>query len=229
MKHSVVMPTLTKTREHEEVVVKCVESVNKHSSDFEFIIVNDGSTRKLGQVQRKCDTYVRHKKAQGIAPSWNDGINIARGEYICVINDDIEAQPGWLEKMSAMHEKDPKVGVSSLAVEKMPRGTGIEETHQWFPGSVFMINRNTLKYVGLFDEQFTPYLYEDVDYWTRILKSGGKMMRDFSIEIPHREGDVIQKLQYNKYSEENKRKYIIKHGFDPISIFYGGDELPWLQ
>ena len=78
----------------EEYLPECVESVLKQSnSDWELILVDDGSTDESGSI---CDEYARldsrikviHKKNGGQFRARLDGIAIASGEYCTGLDSD---------------------------------------------------------------------------------------------------------------------------------------------
>lgn len=78
----------------EKYIEKCIQSIlNQTFSDFELILVNDGSTDSCGEI---CDKYkklddriiVIHKVNGGLSSARNAGIDIARGEYIGFIDSD---------------------------------------------------------------------------------------------------------------------------------------------
>jgi GT2 family glycosyltransferase len=223
------MPCLFRKDNHKHTVQKCIESVKSNSKDYELIICDDGSPLPTDWMRIEADKFVRHKEPMGIAVGWNDGLRISRGKYKAVINDDIVAVKGWLEAMVEAFEKVEGALVTAPSVEKMPNGKGIEECRTWFPGSCFMFTEETIKKVGYFDEQFVPFNYEDVDYWTRVYKAGGKLARNYNVTVGHKEGQVIHEIPNNgTVDAENKEKYIKKWGFDPIPILYHGHHnFPW--
>ncbi len=85
---SVIIPLYN----HEKFVGEAIESVLAQSfSDFELIIINDGSTDgSEGVVKGIRDdriTYFAHAN-QGAAQTINRGIQLARGEYLSILNSD---------------------------------------------------------------------------------------------------------------------------------------------
>ena len=73
----------------------CLESVLRQSfTDYEIILVDDGSTDSSGQV---CDDYaarysdriwVHHKQNQGQISARIDGLKLANGDYVCFLDSD---------------------------------------------------------------------------------------------------------------------------------------------
>lgn len=78
----------------EEYLRECIESVlNQTFSDFEVILVDDGSTDSSGDI---CDEYVEkddrvvviHKKNEGPSKTRNVGLENANGKYIYFLDSD---------------------------------------------------------------------------------------------------------------------------------------------
>ena len=218
--HSIIIPTLTKTDTHFMVLMEAIGSIQDNSHDYELIIVDDGSPIDIGDVRFECDFYLRHKTNKGIAVSWNDGIRLAHGKYITIVNDDITVEKGWLDKLRVALEDDDDNWVAAPGVRGKENGTGIVQDFQWFPGYCFMVEKAFFDTYGLFDERFSPYNFEDTDMWTRVLKEGKKLVRNYSTTITHREGHVLHTLDYDIINKQNHEKFIEKWGFDPIPVFY---------
>lgn len=87
-KVSVVMPAYN----HEKFVGVAIESVlNQTYTDFEFIIINDGSTDGTDSVIKAYDdTRIKYfnQDNQGAHNAINKGVSFAKGEYISIINSD---------------------------------------------------------------------------------------------------------------------------------------------
>ena len=82
----------------EKYLDRCVRSImNQSFSDFELLLVDDGSPDACPQ---KCDEWglkdrrikVIHKKNSGLSSARNAGIAMASGKYICFVDSD-----DWLE------------------------------------------------------------------------------------------------------------------------------------
>lgn len=86
----------------EKYIDECIESILAQSfPDFELILVDDGSDDKCGEI---CDYYaekddrivVIHKENEGLSCARNSGIEIARGEYIALIDGDDSVNKDFL-------------------------------------------------------------------------------------------------------------------------------------
>ena len=78
----------------EKYLPQCIDSILAQTyTDFELIIVDDGSTDRSGQI---CDeykdkdsrVYVVHQENRGVSAARNAGIDMAKGEYIAFVDSD---------------------------------------------------------------------------------------------------------------------------------------------
>lgn len=78
----------------EELLPRCLESLeNQTMEGIQFILVDDGSTDKSGEI---CDAWkperhtvkVIHKENGGVVAGWMDGVNAADGEYVGFVDSD---------------------------------------------------------------------------------------------------------------------------------------------
>ena len=101
--------------EKESYLKESIESIlNQTFSDFEFIIINDGSTEKkcldiLDEYEKNNDRIklIRNEKNLGLTKSLNKGIVLAQGKYIARIDSDDIADIHRLEKQLDFMEKNP--------------------------------------------------------------------------------------------------------------------------
>jgi glycosyltransferase involved in cell wall biosynthesis len=90
----------------EKLLVRCFDSVlNQTFSDFEFILVNDCSTDRSGEICRnyqKNDArikYIVHEHNQGIFGARNTGLKHSAGQYITWIDSDDWVDNDWLDTL----------------------------------------------------------------------------------------------------------------------------------
>ncbi|HKA55546.1 MAG TPA: glycosyltransferase family 2 protein [Candidatus Binatia bacterium] len=112
MKASVVILSWNST----EVLGPCLASLPQGftSQDYEVIIIDNGS-RGLTPAALRCAfpwvQLVVNRKNRGVAPARNQGMRLARGEYIILLDDDTLIRPGVFAQLLAYMDAHPDVGV----------------------------------------------------------------------------------------------------------------------
>jgi glycosyltransferase involved in cell wall biosynthesis len=111
---SVVMPAYNS----EKTIGRAIESIlNQTYTNFEFIIVDDGSTDRTLEIIKcyakrdKRIIVLNNEKNMKIVYSLNKGIEKARGEYIARMDSDDFSFPNRFEKQIKFLGKNPDVGV----------------------------------------------------------------------------------------------------------------------
>lgn len=104
---------------HQEYVGEAIESVlNQSFRDFEFVIVNDGSTDRTEEVIWKySDPRIIYRLQQNSDAfnAINSGIALAGGEYLAIINSDDVYHPERLDKLlTVMKQKEAVLGFTGL-------------------------------------------------------------------------------------------------------------------
>src|SRR5690606_28963310 len=87
----------------EKFLAATMESVLKQTfTDFEFLIVDDGSTDRSEEIIRQSGDgrirLIRHQKNQGIYATNMEGIHEATGEFIALMDHDDICLPDRLAK-----------------------------------------------------------------------------------------------------------------------------------
>jgi glycosyltransferase involved in cell wall biosynthesis len=97
-KVSVIMPTYRGAKFIEEAISSILDQTYR---DFELIIIHQPSEDGTLEIIEKLDDErikVRTRQVPGHAPAHNMGFDLARGEYIAVMDDDDIAIPSRLEQ-----------------------------------------------------------------------------------------------------------------------------------
>lgn len=181
----------------------CLNSLRaQRFRDFRVYVVDNGSTD--GSVDLLRDHYpevqvIAHPENLGFAGGMNSGMSAARGELIAALNNDVEADPGWLGAIAAAMDAHPEAGsgasrlmdfksrdvVDSLGDGFLPVGlsfkawsgahypaNGLPLRHVQSPCAAASVYRRAmLDRIGLFDEDFFAYM-EDVDLGLRAQAAG---------------------------------------------------------
>lgn len=184
---SVILPVFNT----EKYVSEAVQSIlNQSFRNFEFIIINDGSTdgtykvlQQLGKLDKRINLITRENR--GIAATMNEGIRIASGKWIAIMNaDDIalsnrfELQLQWLEQTGAdiCGSWVRFIGASDARILKHPQSDEAIKVGLLF-GCVFaqptVMMRSALVKELLYDTSWK--VAEDYDLWERATHMGWKM------------------------------------------------------
>lgn len=102
----------------EKYLDECVASVLRLKTEFELILVDDGSTDRSGQM---CDAWAQrdpriravHQKNGGLSAARNTGIRHSQGDYILFLDSDDYLDPGETDRLmaSAAESNDVLMGL----------------------------------------------------------------------------------------------------------------------
>jgi len=109
---SVVIPLYNKSHIIDRTIVSVLTQT---ITDFELIIVNDGSTDNSLNIIQKYLTDPRIKIVnqvnQGVSVARNNGVSVATFDYIAFLDGDDEWLPGYLAKVKEAIELYPNAGM----------------------------------------------------------------------------------------------------------------------
>lgn len=122
MDRSPTVSVIMLTYDREALVGRAIESILRQTyRDFEFIIVDNGSTDHSGQIADAYaakDARIRaiHRERGNIGSGRNTGLDAARGEYVAFIDDDDWAEPDFLEFLLGLIERhDADIAICGAA------------------------------------------------------------------------------------------------------------------
>lgn len=103
MKLSIVVPVYNKSK----FTANCLQNLYEVCSNIkhEILIMDDGSTDDTKEVVQQFFgampniRYFKFENNVGVTKARNKGVEYAKGEYICVINNDVVFKPGHFEKL----------------------------------------------------------------------------------------------------------------------------------
>ena len=105
---SIIVPVFNRPNEVEELL----ESISKQSlSDYEVIIVEDGSTIKCEEVVQRYQNILNvkyfYKENSGPGDTRNYGSGKSSGKYLIILDSDCILPPDYLKNVSAELQKNP--------------------------------------------------------------------------------------------------------------------------
>ncbi len=152
---SVIIPVYNTQR----YVARVIESVLAQTfEDFELILVDDGSTDASGEI---CDQYaakysekvrVVHNENLGVSSARNCGIDLAKGDWISLIDSDDYILPQYLKNLYNNSEKYNSDFVMTGIVRRFEEEPFDDVVRQW-PECV--VSRNEIE--KLFEQEILQY------------------------------------------------------------------------
>ena len=188
---SVVIPLYNK----ENSILATIQSVvNQTYTDFELLIVDDGSTDNGASIAASYpDTRIRviQKENGGVCSARNRGIQEAKGEYIALLDADDQWDMKYLEEQMRMVADYPNAAMWGINFAELSDGklirklaTGLPDGYRGYVENYFqmqgrvsdlfcsssvLIRKVIFDKVGMFDERIK--YAEDSDMWFRIISN----------------------------------------------------------
>lgn len=185
---SVIIPLYNK----EGFIKKTLDCVlNQTFTDFEIIVVNDGSTDKSAERLNELEDdriKVFHQKNQGVSVARNNAMKVSGGEYFCFLDADDEWTESYLENLHRTILKFPdakmycsryrtKIGENKFSDCELIDIPGDYEGYvkDFFRSSIVnrialtsavAVSKDIFHKIGGFDVGISSG--QDLDYWIRI-------------------------------------------------------------
>lgn len=214
--------------------------LNQTIKNFEFIIVNDGSTDGTADILRNIalkDNRIKvitNKKNIGLIPSLNKALDIAQGSYIARMDDDDISLPERFEHQISFMGKHPDITVTgttskanSLTLFKshIPEISISKNAQQCHLESYYMvpilhpsamirhdfIKKHKIRY----NNKYTSA--EDTDFWHQIALAGGKIVQLHPPLVVRRKSQ--KKKGYHKTQLESYASYL-NHSLSKVKQGY---------
>jgi len=181
---------------------KCLDSIFRYTSDFELVVIDNGSKKEtidyLNELRRYRNVSILFNKTNMGSPyGWNQGIKLAKYDYIMIIDNDTIVSPDWLVYLQNCFRDRYDCGVSSPTTsycggrrcDKDIKARRFEMTQQDINlyaktlkeeyidchtfGFAFLTHRKVINKIGVFDyRRYGIGEFEEVDFNWRARHSG---------------------------------------------------------
>jgi GT2 family glycosyltransferase len=230
-----------------EMTKACLHSLETLSDypALEIIVVDnassDGSPEYLRDWVDKLPgrRLILNEDNKGFAAGNNQGLAVATGDYLVLLNNDTYVTPGWVRTMTSHLRRDPSIGLLGPVTNNIGNEARINihysdmaEMHetasryarqhigQTFPmrtAAFFcvIIPRGVYERVGPLDEAFGRGFFEDDDYCRRVEQLGLRVVCAEDVFIHHHLSASFNKLKDQERQalfERNKAVYEAKWG-----------------
>ncbi len=238
-----------------EVTCDLIASLHKISyPNFEIIVIDNASpTEKPGIIKERFPNVILIENPinYGFAAGNNFGLMRARGEFVLLINNDIEVPPGFLEPLVNKLRNNPDIGAVSpriryfyqpdtlqyagytpmnyLTMRNFAIGHGQKDIGQFTEdretyyahGAAMLVPMEVVKQVGLMSYIFFLY-YEEADWCERIKKAGYKIYFVHDSYVLHKESISTGKLSTLKIYYLNRNRLVFMRRNVNGLLFYKG-------
>lgn len=177
---------------HSAAVAKALESVElSDRSDWEIVVVDDGSTDDGGSVVREwmarrdwcACRLVRHAINRGLADARNSGVRYAETDLLLMLDADNELLSTAMTRQLEALEKDPAASFAYgiLAQVSADSPVGLLSKMPWDPerlraanyiDALALIRREALVELGGYTTDPRLHGWEDYDLWVRMAEYG---------------------------------------------------------
>ena len=214
---------ITVVYNNEKYLEETIKSVvNQKFRNFEYIIIDGGSSDKTLDIIKRYDSQIDYwisQKDKGIYDAFNKGMSLAKGDFIGIINSDDTYLDNALEIIAkyindlANKEIDFIFGsvkkhwgtLYGYRPEKIYYSWGFYSSHS----TGFFLRRSSAKKIGLYNINYK--YHADYDYFYRMIvkkKMIGTSTKKDEITGNFRRGGYSSKIKFRKlFMEELKIRY----------------------
>jgi GT2 family glycosyltransferase len=232
---NVIIPNL----DGENLLPICLESLKRQTfQDFDVTVIDNSSRDgSLGLLEKRYPEVkiIPLDRNYGFAFAVNRGIEATEGEFISLLNNDIELDQKWLEELHRALVEHPEVGacgpkvlrywererinvlgirlnsngeVEIIGAGEIDQGQFEEERYVFgVNAGASLCRRKMFEEIGLFDEKFFAS-FEDVDLSFRAQLAGYKALYVPKAIAYHMVGETIKRRKYLPTYLNNRNKIL---------------------
>ncbi|MDE1848638.1 MAG: glycosyltransferase family 2 protein [Nanoarchaeota archaeon] len=225
----------------------CLNSIQENTAykQYRTIVVDNNSTdgsREMIKSRFKWVNLIENTENRGFSGGNNDGISWAikryNPDYFYLLNNDTLVMDGWLSEAIKTAEHDSKIGIvgsKQFNFDKEPtisagwiKTTGVKYYYgdedrevSWVSGAGFLIKKEAIMKIGLFDEMYNPAYYEETDFERRAIMAGFKIFHSIKSVFLHAGGGTTKnekQKDYNVIFYRNRARFFSK--YNPVGLIF---------
>ncbi|KRG84901.1 MULTISPECIES: glycosyltransferase [Stenotrophomonas] len=212
---SIVIPVYN----HAAHTLACLRALAAHppAAACEILVIDDGSSDDTAAWMAAIDGLRHHRRAHngGFIAACNDGLRLARGQYVVLLNNDTLPQPGWLDALLDTFAQVPEAGLVGAQLlypdgrlqesggivfddgscwsygrfesAEDPRYASLRDA-DYCSGATLAIPRALFEQLGGLDARYAPAYYEDTDLAFKVRAAGRRVLVQPGSRVVHDEG-----------------------------------------
>lgn len=226
---------------------QCLESLRFRTDEpFELIAVDNGSTDGTVDYFRAQPNVklIANPDNRGFPAAVNQGMRLATGCQVLLLNNDTILTTGWLRRMLDTLHSDAKIGLVGPVSNSVSGPQQIDCNYpnlasldgfawDWarqhagervdldrLVGFCLLIRRTVIDEIGFLDERFGMGNFEDDDYCSRVQRAGYRTVVAMDSFVHHFGSRTFAAsgVDFASLLKENERKYREKWDAAPASI-----------
>jgi len=208
-------------------------------TDFEVVVVNDGSTDSTAQVAQAAGARVINRPHEGLSSTRNAGINNAKADIVAIIDADCYADKNWLDEIYKEISKGETVVTGNTKIPKStflgdcisglgyPGGGHLGFHNMWpvkqgytnhLAGGNCAFRKEVIQKLGAFNPRLT-ITGDDVFLSMKILKAGHKIKYNPKMFMWHQpRKDMLSFIKW--HYARGKGSYALKREVGSFGRFY---------
>lgn len=232
---------------------ECLRAVLEHTTvPYELLIIDNGSSDETQQwLSKFCRQHAQCRSIfntsnLGFPKAVNQGLRMANGDNVVLLNNDVVVTDGWLEGLLQVAQNYENVGLVGpmtneisgaqkdrtawyVTLEHMKHHASV--TRELYRNVVYeavrvrffcvLITKKALKLCGGLDERFTPGNCEDDDYCLRVQRAGLTIYIARDVFVHHYGSKSFTRQGQEWFQEilkQNTKRFYAKWGIAPTDV-----------
>jgi glycosyltransferase involved in cell wall biosynthesis len=200
---------------------------------FELIVVEQGykafgdcmPVQLIAEAKLRSTMHIKyryHAAPIGYAKAVNEGVEMAGGEYLLIVNNDIEVPEQWDTRLIHAYMRpnadQRKPGMVSASDTPGAASDTIETPCSWW--SCVCISREAWDAVGPLDADLLNYRLHDQDWSIRAWSMNRFVGRYHGVKVKHDESSTYRHMKIDEGPEraEMRRRYGVEHFCDYVRL-----------
>jgi GT2 family glycosyltransferase len=212
---------------------ECISSIfNNTKYPYSLILIDNASSDGTGEYLKSLKgpdgleiNIIFNKDNLGFVKAVNQGLGLSKAPYVCILNNDTVAAPGWLERMIDFAASHKDVGLVNPRCDghlntpideyakSLEKYKGEYMEMNQCHGFAMLVKRELIDRIGCLDEAYGIGGYDDTDYSIRAHKAGYRSVAIYDAYVYHRLHASFDKAgNREEWVNRNRKIYYDKWG-----------------
>jgi GT2 family glycosyltransferase/predicted SAM-dependent methyltransferase len=201
-----------------EMTLDCLRAVRENTTDYEIVVVDNGSSPAFAREPQSLDTILRNETNLGFPVAVNQGIRAAKGDVIVLLNNDVIVTPGAINRLAdllsdyaitapvanycaglqqeaTLPTYNDDAGLYEVAKDWAEQNKGKVREVNFVIGFCMAFKKSLFDEIGPLDESLWPCCGEEVDWCYRARVAGHKIGIACDVYVHHIGSQTFKKME----------------------------------